>query len=119
MGFKAISSDTCIFIRVQDNKLIIIALYLNNILIIIKSSNLINKTKNGIKKAFKVKDSRPVRRILSIEVHRNESTSVIKQSQYARKILREYGISEYRPITTPIDGYESIDPPRPDKERTD
>lgn len=52
MGFKAISSDACIFIRVQDNKLIIIALYVDNILIIIKSSDLI-RLRMGLRRLSK------------------------------------------------------------------
>ena len=56
MGFKAISSNKYIFIRIIDIELAIIALYIDNILILIKLKLLINIIKRGIKAIFKVKD---------------------------------------------------------------
>ena len=70
MGFKAIVSNSYIFIRVIGKELVIIALYINNILIFTKSESLINAIKKEIKKAFNVTDSRRINRILGIQVHR-------------------------------------------------
>ena len=53
---------------------------MDNILILTRSDSLITATKDAIKKTFKVKDSRPVRRILDIEIYRKGLIIIIKQS---------------------------------------
>lgn len=119
IGFKAISSDKCIYIRVTGKELAIIALYVDDILVLTKTDTLMNEIKGEIKKAFRVKDSGEVKRILGIQVHRLGNTLVIEQSQYARKLLQDYEMDGCTPVATPIDGYESIQPAQPDEERAD
>ena len=46
IDFKEIYLDKCVFIRVIEEELIIIALYINNILVLIKIEDLIKKIKN-------------------------------------------------------------------------
>ena len=46
MGFKEIHSDKCIFILTIGQELVIIALYIDNILVLIKIEELMKKIKN-------------------------------------------------------------------------
>lgn len=119
MGFRPISSDKCIYLRVVGQGLAIIALYVDDILVLTKTESLMKEIKGGIKKAFKVKDSGEVKRILGIQVHRDSNRIVIEQSQYARKLLQDYGMEQCTPVGTPLDGYESITAARPDEEQAD
>ena len=66
MGFKAIFSNKYIFIRIIDIELVIIILYINNILILIKLKLLIDIIKRDIKAIFKIKDISELKRILGI-----------------------------------------------------
>ena len=66
MGFKAIIFNFYIFIRVIKKELVIIILYINNILIFIKSELFINIIKKEIKKAFNVINFKRINRILDI-----------------------------------------------------
>ena len=66
MEFKLIFSNKYIFIRIIDIELIIITLYINNILILIKLKLLINIIKKGIKAIFKIKNIDELKRILNI-----------------------------------------------------
>ena len=77
MGFKAISSDKYIFIRIIGIELTIITLYMNNILILIKLKLLINIIKGGIKAIFKVKNISELKRILNIQVYRKNNSIII------------------------------------------
>ena len=119
MGFKEIHSNKCIFIRTVDQKLIIIALYVNDILVLIKTEGLMKKIKDQIKDAFKVKDSGEIKRILDIQVHRTKDELTIGQTQYAEKVLQEYGMKHCITIATPIDDYESIQPATSNEVRAD
>ena len=66
MGFKAIFSNKYIFIRIIDIELVIITLYIDNILILIKLKLLINIIKRDIKTIFKIKNIGKLKRIFSI-----------------------------------------------------
>ena len=120
LGFRVIISDKCIFLRVTGDEMAIIALYVDDILVLTKTKSLMDEVKGSIKQAFKVKDSGPVNRILGIQAHRDwkSKTITLEQTQYALKLLHEYGMDRCTPVTTPLDGYESIEPSRPDEERT-
>ncbi len=104
MAFRPISSDKCIYIRVVGSEIVIIGLYVDDILILTKTESLMMETKADIKKAFKVKDSGPVDKILAIQVHRTKDCIILEQSQYIRKILQEYQMEQCTPVATPLDG---------------
>ena len=59
-----------------------------------------------------------MKRILGIQTHRTKNVLVLEQSQYARKVLQEYGMEQCTSVSTLIDEYESIQPAQPDEERT-
>lgn len=67
MGFRSITADKCIFIRVSSSgEFIIIALYVNDILIETKTQSLIDETKKRIHQEFKTTNADSVSRILDI-----------------------------------------------------
>ena len=70
MRFKFIFSNKCIYIRIINLELIIVAFYVNDIFIFIIIEVLINIIKNDIKTFFKMKDFGLVDKIFDIQVHR-------------------------------------------------
>ena len=66
MKFKFIFSNKCIYIRIINLKLIIVAFYINNIFIFIIIEILINIIKNDIKTFFKMKDFDLINKIFDI-----------------------------------------------------
>ena len=69
MKFKLIFSNKCIYIRIINSKLIIVAFYVDDILIFIMIETLINIIKNNIKTFFKVKDFDLIDKIFDIQIH--------------------------------------------------
>ena len=66
MRFKSIFSNKCIYIRIINSELIIVALYVDDILIFIIIEILINIIKNNIKIFFKMKDFDLIDKIFDI-----------------------------------------------------
>ena len=67
MGFRPITADKCLFIRISFlGGFIIIALYVDNILIRIKTQLLIDEIKKRIYQEFKTTEAGQVSRILGI-----------------------------------------------------
>ena len=69
MKFKSIFSNKYIYIRIISSKLIIVAFYINDILIFIIIETLINIIKNDIKIFFKMKDFGSVDKIFNIQIY--------------------------------------------------
>ena len=70
MRFKFIFSNKCIYIRITNSELIIVAFYIDDILIFIIIETLINIIKNDIKIFFKVKDFDSINKIFDIQIYR-------------------------------------------------
>ena len=66
MKFKFIFLNKCIYIRIINLKLIIVAFYIDDIFIFIMIETLINIIKNDIKTFFKVKDFDSIDKIFDI-----------------------------------------------------
>ena len=120
MGFMAINSDCCVFLN-QSEPPVIIALYVDDLLIFSDSPEAIDKVKKQLFREFKMKDMGPATYILGIRIRRsaNRTQLAIDQSTYIRKFLHEYGMGDATAISHPIDGYHSLTPAQPDEPRTD
>ena len=66
MKFKFISSNKCIYIRIINSELIIVAFYVDDIFIFIIIKILINIIKNDIKAFFKMKNFDLIDKIFDI-----------------------------------------------------
>ena len=118
MKFKFIFSNKYIYIRIISSELIIVALYIDDILIFTIIEILINIIKNDIKTFFKVKDFDLIDKILDIQIHHITTILTFNQSQYVKKIFHEYKMKQCTLITTLFDKYEMIEITRFDEERT-
>ena len=70
--------------------------------------------------AFKCTEAGPVNRILGIQSHRDWKANavILEQSQYAEKVLQDYDMDQAIPVSTPIDGYTALDPPQPERAKS-
>ena len=71
MGFVPIAANSYIFIRSDKDEIAIIDLYVNNILIAIKTEAIMKTIKKGIHKVFKCTEAEPINRILGIQTYRD------------------------------------------------
>ena len=83
LGFKQCSKDTCIYSYQSEKKFIILAIHMDNMLIILNSGSEHAKMKINLTKHFKVKDLGEVKFLLSIEVICNRDNGTIELSQQA------------------------------------
>ena len=118
IGFVPLTSDNCVFINRATH--VIIALYVDDLLIFSKSISAINTVKAQLFKEYKIKDNGKASFILGIRIRRDAKHRLaIDQSTYLRKILQDYGMEDSYPVSTPIDGYHALTPSGPSDERTD
>ena len=105
IGFRRSSVDHCVFYKNQDNDLLIIAVYVDDMMILSNKLNLVNETKRDLASRFEMTDLGEIHWILNMEVTRDRKNRIIRlsQSQYIESILERHGMADCRPVSTPME----------------
>ncbi|KAF7174279.1 hypothetical protein CNMCM6106_008468 [Aspergillus hiratsukae] len=101
IGFKPSTADSSVFI---NNRGIIIALYVDDILVFGKDTRDIEKVKDKLKSFHIMKDSGLVTKILGIRISWLPKGKGIRLDQefYAQRILEEFGMMKSKERTIPL-----------------
>jgi hypothetical protein len=101
LGLQPLFADPSIF-TTPDRKLII-GLYVDDMLILSKNSEVINTVIAALRKRWKVKDLGEVRDILGLRVTRDRKRRLlyIDQAGYIDQMVKRFGLADAKPRTTP------------------
>ena len=91
LGFKESGADPCVFIQSGKKDLKIIAVYVDDLILIAKSLGEIQEMKDGLSNTFKMKD---IRYCLGINFEMTEQGISLCQKQYLMKLLERYKLTE-------------------------
>ena len=98
--------DHCVYFKnLQDGSFIYLLLYVDYMLIASKNVKEIEKLKAQMKKKFEMKDLGEAKKILDMEITRNQEKGLVylKQKQYLCKLLQCFGINVATiPVSTPM-----------------
>lgn len=104
IGFTRSSVDQCIYFKHSDQNTIIVAVYVDDLLIFGSNSTMITKLKKSLAQHFKMKDMGIVSSVLGMHITRNEDGSIsIDQKQYLADVLQRFKMSDCNPVNTPMD----------------
>jgi hypothetical protein len=87
-----------------EHKFIILAVHMDDMLIISNSKSKLAKMKLNLTKYFKVKDLGEVKFLLGIEVIRDRKSGSINLSQqaYIGQLLKRFNLQDVKPVMTPL-----------------
>ena len=104
LGFKQSTSDPCVFVRSQQ-ELEILAVYVDDLILITESKESMNELKVALKKRYKMKDMGELSYILGISVVQDHEKNCVflHQKHYIEAILRKYKMDNANPVATPAD----------------
>ena len=96
--------DSCIYVKIKGEKLIILVLYVDDILLACNDKNILHETKNFLSSNFDMKDLGDVSYVLGIEIHRDRAQGVLGLSQkaYIKKMLKRYNMDKCNTSPVPI-----------------
>ena len=102
-GLIMLESDNSVFM----GEGVIIAIYVDDLIIIGKRAS-VDAIKKKLTKSFKMKDMGPAYWVLGIRVTRDREAGTISldQTQYAKDVLKRYGMENAKPVPTPITNSE-------------
>jgi len=104
IGFHRAISDYATYTRGSGHNQTIIAIYVDDMLIMSENQSEINKTKSALSKEFEMKDLGEVSTVLGMRIRRNiqDGWLFIDQEAYIKKILKEYNMEECRPACSTL-----------------
>ena len=104
IGFKQSTSDPCVFVRSRQ-ELEILAVYVDDLILITESTESMNELKAALKERYKMKDMGELSYILGISVIQDKEKNrvILHQKHYIEAILRKYGMDNANPVATPAD----------------
>ncbi|GJX03559.1 retrotransposon protein, putative, ty1-copia subclass [Tanacetum coccineum] len=107
-GFKHSSYDSCVYYRsYAPGEYIYLLLYVDDMLIACKSKAEIGSTKSLLKKEFDMKELGEAKKILGMEIVRDQSRKILRVSQsgYVSKILNNFRIDNGKSVKMPLGGH--------------
>lgn len=105
LQFTGSSNDPCLCVRKSSSSLLIIALYVDDILIVGTCKEQISSPKGEFSKRFEMKDLGPAKVMLGIEISRDRENrkTFITQRGYATEVLQRFRMQDTRTVSTPMD----------------
>lgn len=105
LGFQRSTVDECIYFNIKNGEIVIIAVYVDDILIFSNDKELTNKLKRNLSDKFKMKDIGEAKMCLGIRITRDRKKDkiFIDQEKYINGMLEKFNMADCNPVLTPID----------------
>ena len=109
-GFKMSGADSCLYVKsvkdVNGNiNFVILALYVDDILLMSNSNDMMAREKESLSKRFNISDQGEVHFILGMLIQRNrkERTLTISQPKYFEGVLKRFNMENCKQVSTPLE----------------
>ena len=105
MKYKRIQADSCVYIRSTNSGTVIIAVYVDDLIIAGSSLRLVDAVKAEFHKRYKMKDMGQLEYVLGVRVDQNPSQKTIQLSQqsYIHDMLQRFEMINCKGVDTPMD----------------
>jgi transposase InsO family protein len=105
MNFTRLFSDQCVYIRHTDHDLLITSVHIDDMTIFGSDQNAVAEMKVELKGHFTITDLGEAKQIVGLELERDVEAATLKimQSQYIKRVLQKFGMTDSHPVSTPLD----------------
>ena len=103
LGFKQSTADPCVFIQDETNSMTIVAVYVDDLIVMSTSSEKLDAIKKALSGRFKMKDMGPLHYCLGVSIVQNADSILLHQKQYILSMLRKFGLMDAKQVSTPAD----------------
>lgn len=103
VGFRPVHGDSSLFMH-RDSQGFWVLAYVDDLLLLSKSTELLDKLKEQLKEFFPMKDLGDVQHYLGMEVTRNweQHELYLSQAKYIEELLTRFGYTEGKEYNTPL-----------------
>eukprot|EP00253_Pinus_taeda_P026496 PITA_26496 len=100
-GFDKCDGEPTLYIKENDGKIIIVALYVDDLIFMSNDASLIANFKAVMKNEFEMTDLGFLRYFLGIEVDQSENGVFISQDKYVEAVLKRFNMQNNKATVTP------------------
>jgi hypothetical protein len=108
LGFEGSKADTSLFYYNKNSISMFILVYVNDIIVASSTQEVVTALLKDLKNDFSLKDLRELHYFLGIEVNKVLDGLVLTQEKYANDLLKRVGMSDCKPVSTPLSTSEKI-----------
>lgn len=106
-GLRKSKVDPCVYFA--EDKQLIVAIYVDDILIFWRDAAIRDKLKAALCDAFHMKDMGMAKQCIGLNITYDESGGIwLDQSKYIHDILARFGMSDCKPVKTPSDPNQKL-----------
>ena len=111
LGFQTSHADPCIYVKHDKEGVMIIALYVDDLLLVAKTTSQISWMKKMFSERFEMKDLGEAKVCLGLEISRDRKKKrlLLTQKSYMNKVIERFGMSESKPVPTPMEEPKSLE----------
>lgn len=103
VNFKRSEVDDNLYIKKVGNKMVVIILYVDDLIITGNNENLISQFKVELKNGFEMIDLGILHYYLGIEVQQEEHRVFISQTKYATEMIKRFKMEDSKIVVTPME----------------
>ena len=101
--FLSVEVDKCVYTKCTGKECVIIALYVDDMLIFGTSLSVIHSTKRFLVSQCDMKDMGEAKVILGVKITRMGDSTMLSQEHYVEKILKRFEYFNVKPVSTSYD----------------
>ena len=107
---KCSNYDACIYYLINGSKMLIVAVYVDDLLIFSNDKILKDDLKSCLQKQFKMKDFGEAKCVLGMQITRDRKSETISinQSQYIQKVLDRFDMADCNSVSIPADPNQKL-----------
>src|SRR5713226_9818209 len=113
-NFKCLRSDPCAYIRIENNDVVIITVWVDDLLLFAGSKKVIEETKKDLCSEWEITNMREPSKIIGIEIKRSDNALSISQKKNIESILARQGYTDINSVVTQQETKKKLKP-KPDK----
>lgn len=109
-GYRRCKTDPCVYVRSNEKSIVVIAVYVDDMLIFSNNSTWKDELKNILKGHFNMKDLGKATSVLGMRIDYNQSKGMISldQQKYTELVLRRFNMFECDPVKIPSDPNQKL-----------
>ena len=108
LGFKKSLSEATLYVKHQNNDVLIVSLYVDDLLLTGNNARLVEDFKQEMMKGFEMTDLGLMTFFLGMEIKQAEHEVFICQKKYAKGILKKFKLEECKAASTPMNQKEKL-----------
>ncbi|KXJ71623.1 hypothetical protein RP20_CCG020139 [Aedes albopictus] len=108
MGFKRSSFDPCVYFKIDDSTILVIAVYVDDFLLFSTDVKLIQNVKKQLMTLFHMKDLGEAKQVLGMRITRSDDAVMLDQERYVDELLERFKMTNCNTVSTPADPHQRL-----------